>query len=238
MSTFTPHRALPALHRILCGVFLLACACAAGAADSQPTGTQPTGTQPIAIPPFHDKYSELVKQLEAGNTAINYREFREAFLESKQYEVAALQGEQFAQLRASLPELMKKSDFAEIIRTTRKMLSIDYTDMLAHKILRQSYRLIGDEQNAKKYHDIEFGLLKSIVDNGDGKSCRTAWPVVKIDEEYFILQMMGATVKAQSVATDGGICDKMEVVTENGSAVYYFGVSKIFERMDKSLSRK
>ncbi len=237
MSTFTSLRRTRALH-MLGGIFLLACACAAGAADTQPNSPQLTGAQPISIPPFHDKYSELVKQLEAGKTDINYREFRESFLESKQYEVAALQGEELAQLRASLPELMKQSDFAGIIRTTRKMLSIDYTDMLAHKILRQAYKLTGDAQNAQKYHDIEFGLLKSIVDNGDGKSCRTAWPVVKIDEEYFVLQMIGATIKAQSVATDGGICDKMEVVTENGEAVYYFGISKIFERMDKSLSRK
>ena len=39
------------------------------------------------------------------------------------------------------------------------MLSIDYTSMIAHKILRQTYNIIGDTLNAKKYKTIQFGLL-------------------------------------------------------------------------------
>ncbi len=36
----------------------------------------------VAIPRFDDKYAKLVRQLEAGQTNINYREFRDSFLES------------------------------------------------------------------------------------------------------------------------------------------------------------
>src|SRR4030095_8777298 len=107
------------------------------------------------------KYSKFVKQLEAGQTNINYTEFRQSFLESEQFRVAGKQEPDLSALRKTMHELMKKSKYTEIIDATKKMLSIDYTDMEAHKILQQTYKILGDTANRNKYHDIEFGLLNS-----------------------------------------------------------------------------
>ena len=72
------------------------------------------------------------------------------------------------------------------------------------------------------------------VKNGDGKTCATAWPVIQIDEEYFILQMLGAALQKQSIDNTGGLCDKMEVKTEEGDKkTYYFETSKVFEGYKK-----
>ena len=109
------------------------------------------------------------------------------------------------------------------------MLSIDYTSLIAHKILRQSYKIIGDTANARKYKTIQFGLLNSIARNGDGRSCATAWPVIQLAEEYFMLEMLGAQLKKQSIDKTGGLCDKMEVRVEGSQKTYYFATSKIFE---------
>ena len=80
----------------------------------------------------------------------------------------------------------------------------------------------------KKYKTIQFGLLKSIVSNADGKSCENSWSVIQISEEYFILNMLGVELQTQSIA--GGICDRMEVVDENGEKkVYYFEISNVFK---------
>ncbi len=206
----------------LIGICLGAAACAA----------DPTG---IAIPKFQDKYSDFVRQLESGKTDIDYRAFRESFLESSQFAAAGSRREELDHLRDRFPELIRKSDYAGIVRTAQQMLSIDYTSMLAHKMLQQTYKILGDEANRQKYHDIEFGLLKSIVQHGDGKSCRTAWPVVQVDEEYFILNVMGAELRRQSVVNDGGLCDRMDVVTDKGPAVFYFDVARVFEQYDKLL---
>jgi len=43
-------------------------------------------TTEIITPKFNDKYSGFVIHPEAGNTAINYREFRERLIESEQLE--------------------------------------------------------------------------------------------------------------------------------------------------------
>lgn len=183
----------------------------------------------VAVPAYHDKYAKFVKQLEAGNTNINYTEFRESFLESEQFKAAATQTTDLSALRKRMHELMRKSKYAEIIDVTKKMLSIDYTDMEAHKILHQTYKILGNAPNSKKHHDIEFGLLNSIIKKGNGQACETAWPVIQINEEYFILEMIGARLRKQSIDNRDGFCDKMEVQTDQGNKTYYFEISKVFK---------
>ena len=43
----------------------------------------------VSIPSFNDKYSEFVKQLESGQIDINYKDFRESFIESDQFKIAS-----------------------------------------------------------------------------------------------------------------------------------------------------
>ena len=191
----------------------------------------------ISVPSFDDKYSMLVRKLESGQTDIDYKEFRESFLESKQFAVAASKRSELDRLQAALPKLMSQSKYPEIVQTTKTILSIDYTNMRAQKILYQTYKVLNDEANRKKYHDIEICLLTSIVRNGDGKSCKTAWPVVQIEEEYFILDMVGAELTRQSIDNNGGLCDKMEVSTDKGKATYYFGIAKVFEGRQRLMKK-
>jgi hypothetical protein len=188
----------------------------------------------VVVPAYNDKYSSLVKKLEAGQTNINYREFRESFLESEQFKVAGAEGEKLAGLRKTMRELMKESKYPGIIDAAKKILSIDYTDMEAHKILQQTYKILEDDPNRNKYHDIEFGLLNSIVKGRDGKTCQAAWPVLQVEEEYCILGVLHARVMKQSVDNTGGLCDKMEVLTADGNkTTFYFDVTKVFEGYKK-----
>ncbi len=198
------------------------------------TVTFPQSGNEVRIPSFNDKYSAFVKQLEAGQTDINYKAFRESFIESEQFIIASGKSTEFDSLETVMYEKMKKKDYQALVVVTKQMLSIDYTSMIAHKILRQTYGYLGDSVNAKKYKTIQFGLLNSIVKNGDGKTCATAWPVIQVKEEYFILQMVGADLQKQSIDHTGGICDKMEVKTEEGeNKTYYFEISLVFEGYKK-----
>jgi hypothetical protein len=187
----------------------------------------------IIIPDFKDKYCEYIKKLEAGQTDIDYQDFRFSFIESQQFKRANKQRATFDSLRTVMYTRMEEDDYPAIISLTKQMLSIDYTSMLAHKILRQVYQRTGDTLNAAKYKTIQFGLLNSIVKKGDGKSCTTGWPVIQIAEEYFILGVLDATVVKQSLYTTGGTCDKMDVEIDGKRQTYYFDVSKLFEGYKK-----
>ncbi|MFN8115235.1 MAG: DUF4919 domain-containing protein [Bacteroidia bacterium] len=186
-------------------------------------------TPQVVVPTFNDKYCDYVKKLEEGNTEIDYQDFRFSFIESEQFKVSNKKSDEFDKLKKEMYAQMKKSNYQEIIKITKEMLSIDYTSMIAHKILRQTYKIVGDTINAAKYKTIQFGLLNSIVKNGDGKTCETAWPVIKIEEEYFILDMIDARLKQQSIDNNGGLCDKMDVKVDNDEKTYYFETSKVFE---------
>ncbi|MEO6611046.1 MAG: DUF4919 domain-containing protein [Chitinophagaceae bacterium] len=187
----------------------------------------------IEIPNFNDKYSGYVKQLENGKTNIDYVDFRNSFLESRQF---SKKSTNYANLKKQVYAEIKNKNYTEVIRLTQAMLSIDYTSMFAHKYLQQTYKIQGDTINRNKYHDIEFGLLNSITKSGDGKTCETGWHVTQIEEEYFILSMIGAVLQSQSISSGGkNLCDKMVIKTEEGeSKTYYFEANKVFE-MEKKM---
>lgn len=188
----------------------------------------------VIVPNFGDKFCNYVKNLEAGHTDIDYQDFRFSFIESEQFKIASKKSTEFDNLKREMYVQMEKSNYQEIVKITKQMLSIDYTSMIAHKILRQTYKITGDTINAEKYKTIQFGLLNSIVKKGDGKTCETSWTVIQIKEEYFILEMLGAKLQKQSVDNDGGLCDKMVVKTEEGDTkTYYFETSKVFEGYKK-----
>lgn len=203
--------------------------------NAETTGAAGLNLPVVITPDFDDEYSRTVKQLEAGHTDIDYVAFRNSFIASEQYRVAAATSTEVSELKKSMYAQMDTRNYPEIIRITKAILSIDYTDMMAHKILRQTYEYTDDRTNGRKYKSIQFGLLKSIVDNGDGKSCPTAWPVVQIAEEYFILQMLGANLLRQSIDNTGGLCDKMEVEMKGENRIYYFEISTILEKRRESL---
>ena len=192
----------------------------------------------ITLPAWNDKYSEFVRQLEAGNTKIDYKEFRYSFLESKQFQIKAEKRAQYDSLKIAMIAQANAAHYSEVIRLSKAMLSIDYTSQVAHKYLQQTYKIIGDTAKRSKYHDIEFGLIYSISLSGNAKTCATSWEVVQVEEEYFTLAMIGAKLKQQSIDKSGTkICDKMEVVDEDGKdEVYYFDVTKLFQKEQNRIS--
>jgi hypothetical protein len=190
----------------------------------------------IQKPTFDDKYSNYVDQLESGQTNIDYADFRNSFLESSRF---AMKDMSYDKLKRQVFTAIKNNNYQDVIRLTKAMLNIDYTSMFAHKFLQQTYQILGDTLNQKKYHDIEFGLLNSIINSGDGKSCETGWHVTQIEEEYFILNMMGAELQSQSTShSRKSACDKMVVKMEDGEInTYYFEANKVFEMESKMFGK-
>ena len=112
----------------------------------------------IIIPEFNDDYSKTIKSLESGKTDIDYREFRESFIESEQFKVASKKSNEFSDLKKEMYNQMSESNYDSVISITKNMLSIDYTNMTAHKILRQTYNIVGDTINSKKYKTIQRNI--------------------------------------------------------------------------------
>jgi len=192
----------------------------------------------ISIPTFNDEYTKTVVKLESGTKDVDFVKFRFSFLDSKQYDVKNEHFSEFDSLQKLMFAEVENKNYKEVIAVAKKILSIDYTNLWAQKFLRQSYAVIGDSANANKYKNIELGLLRSIYRHSSGEECGDSWEAAQVYEEYFVLDMIGAHLKKQSInQSSGSICDEMEVEEKGVIKKYYFDIEKMMLKKDKKLSK-
>ena len=193
--------------------------------------SNPASAAPIALPSDGDDYSKLVARAAAHDDSVDFRALRLAYLKSAARHRASAALDTLRKLNADIAAAMKTEDAAVIRDKTEQILAIDFTDMQAHKLLRQSCAILHDDACAELHHFIEFGLLGSITAAGDGKSCATGWEAFQIPEEYFMLNMMGWRLTRQALVADGGHnCDAMSITDENGAAAtYYFNIDVMMQ---------
>lgn len=80
-----------------------------------------------------------------------------------------------------------------------------------------------------------FSLVRSILNTGDGTSPETAFQIIDIKEEYFLMQSVlrvGKPVKQPLLQKDGHIYDVFDVMNPQTGAkqTIYFNVDRIFAR--------
>jgi hypothetical protein len=189
--------------------------------------TPPTGAgQPVVGQPAGGRYEQLVAKAEAGK-AIDLRELRMAYLDS-----SANRGSDTDALRAirkAMFQAVRNRDHASAFEAAQQLLSRLYIDLYAHKIRRQSCEALG-RADCAKYKTISHGLLRSVVAGRDGKTCATGWEVVRIDEEYFVADMLAMTVDGQSLVSDVHVCDALQVVNDQHEhSTLYFDIGAMME---------
>ncbi|MGV3661583.1 MAG: DUF4919 domain-containing protein [Prosthecobacter sp.] len=96
----------------------------------------------------------------------------------------------------------------------------------------------GDVEGYFRHRMVYYGLMTSIVSSGDGRTPGTAYKVIAVDEEYQLLNHLGAKLKKQTLVD--GPCDAMEVELDGKEVTIYFDVSismeatrKLFEKAEK-----
>lgn len=180
-------------------------------------------TKDVIVPKHNDLYSVFVETLERGDTGVNYAEFRNAFLQSKQYKIKLEKRSQYDSLKKVVIKAINTEDYDGIIHAGKSMLDLDYTSLFAHKYLFQAYRINGDKANEKKHETIQLGLLQSILKSGDGRTCETGWKVVQVEEEYFLIYALGSQfIKQKTVTAGTTTCDEMRITDKDGKEESYF----------------
>jgi len=181
------------------------------------------------IPNFDDSYYKAVTALKANNLTIDYKNFRESFIKSGQYKTAYKSRATMANLKRQLFEHRFHSRLDSIITVSKEILDLDYTNIAIHKVLEDTYTSLDDSENAKRHGTIRDGLLKSITDNGDGKSHATAWSIVNVSEQYFILDALKCTVVNQERLEHNGVYYETTVMENGIKKTYYFDATKLVQ---------
>lgn len=216
------YRRCPQIHENPCEVYLLCSACfspgvrvaAANAKDKK------------------DKYESLVQRVRSGDQTVDLNELRltagEAGIRSN------------ANARDKLMRVARSHDFKEMAKAADAVLKSNYTDLEGHYFARIAAKQMGKPELEEFHHWVEMGLLKSLRSSGDGQSPITAMKVISIDEEYFILHMMGQTLGEQASGTCAGApCDIMTVTDEESKQQHkwYFNVEIPMKQMAEALEK-
>lgn len=103
------------------------------------------------------------------------------------------------------------------------------------QLMRASLLTDASQAAEQQYHRAVFyGLLGSITSSGDGKTCKTAYYVINVDEEYTVLNYMGAKTLGQSLQ-DG--CDVLDVELNGKRTKICFDISSSLAATQKRLDR-
>ena len=192
----------------------------------------------LAVTSYADEYektcSEILNKVKKGETAVDYAALRQNcgrtswYVQRKQTKIDKIRKEMYA--------AANEDKYAEVKKLAQSILDLNYLNMTAHRMLSWSYKALGDSVGAKRHLDIELGLLRSIGQSGSGKNCREGKIVIDVEEEYFVMQIMGWKLKRQQTVSDGDItCDLMEVVDPDGNERgEYFNVNIVFENYRRS----
>ncbi len=192
----------------------------------------------LATASYADEYektcSEILNKVKSGETAVDYAALRQNcgrtswYVQRKQTQIDKIRKEMFEAANAGKHEEVKK--------LAQSILDLNYLNMTAHKMLSWSLEALGDSVGAKRHLDIEIGLLRSIGQSGSGKNCKESKVVIDVEEEYFVMWIMGWKLKRQQTVSDGDItCDLMQVVDSEGNErSEYFNVNIVFENYRRS----
>ncbi len=182
----------------------------------------------VALPQGEGDYARLVARAAAGDTALDFRALRVAAMANphRAGEMTLLMSGQ------ALIQRMESKDYDGARRQATETLTENYTDFFSWEILGDACESLGDKACAAQALFMQKGLMQSVLNSGDGKSCATGWVVVTNSEENDLMLVMGPQrTSPQRIKEDGHSCDVMATRDLDGKPMtFYFNADAIVAR--------
>jgi len=125
--------------------------------------------------------------------------------------------------RHAVYDALRQNRPDDVIRLGQAWLAKNPVDAEVYMLLAICQRQKGDLPGYYRSISLFYGLLRSITAGGDGLTPATAFKVIAVPEEYFVIRDLGAKVVLQSLVDH---FDKMDLQTEDGRKfTLYFDVS-------------
>ena len=182
------------------------------------------------------KYDVLVAELKAGKTEIDFTELRMAYAESPDYDPYDVEPD----ARESMLAALSERKYSEALEDAEEILNKKFVDITAHLVCSIAYRELKNEQRAGYHRQIKEGLVRSILQSGDGKNLETAMIVISTDEEYVILDVLGLRPAGQALLHNKGHnYDRMEGIDlkTKRRTTLYFNIDKLLTSAEKTIEK-
>ena len=177
-------------------------------------------------------YEELVAKLKKGDTGVDFRKLRMAFTETKEYSYDGFNREEKAKIFKPLQE----KNYKEALKAAEKILDKNYTEINAHYVAAVANQELKNTEKFEFHKKIYLGLINSIMRGYDGKSAKTSFEVITIDEEYSVINALGYQRGSQAlVKQDGSTYDVLTVTNpkNNETLKIYFNIDVVWKAETK-----
>ncbi len=146
-------------------------------------------------------YAALIEKAENGVGDIDYTVLRLSYPQSPTYDPYGImaQGACDDALNA-----FQKNDCGSALARTDELLKTNYTIVAMHVVRGECLERAGDSTRSAREFAIAKGLAQSELNSGDGKSPETAFHVVTLNEERFILTALGVNAPQQALISANG----------------------------------
>ena len=125
--------------------------------------------------------------------------------------------------RHAVYDAFRKGHPDDVIRFGKIWLAKNPIDAEVYMLMAICQKQTGDLPGYYQSISWFYGLLRSITSGGDGRTPATAFKVIAVPEEYFVIRDLGANVLQQALVDH---YDKMDLQTEDKRKfTLYFDVS-------------
>ena len=174
------------------------------------------------------EYGALLSRVKGGDLSIDFKQLRISWMESPERHAAKdTEKEEKSMLKA-----IQEKDYQKAIQNADVVLENEFVNLDAHRIEQIAYEELHKDEKSAFHKAVVQGLLRSIMDSGDGKSAKTAYVVISVHEEYIVLQVLGLRPSQQSVShQDGHSYDVLEARKQGSDQTVklYFNVDIPFK---------
>jgi Domain of unknown function (DUF4919) len=207
---------------LLAALMLVASLITASAQTPKQPSNQPTEQAP-------HQYVQLVERAKKGDSTVSFKELRRVFGDWQ------CQKHSDAPDRQAMVDAFEKKDYAKAVELVEGVLDYEYVHRGMHLAAEDAYRHLGNTTKADEHKAVAEKLLDALLTSGDGKSAKTAFFVLSIREEYFIMSQLGYKPSSQALVSEG---DRMFDVlsgtdSKTGNQVsLYFDITNFFGGCD------
>lgn len=188
----------------------------------------PSPDQSTAKPPH--AYVQLVERAKKNDLTVSFKELRKAFSEWQ------CQKNTDTPNREAMVEAFNKKDYAKAVELVEVVLDYEYIHRGLHLAAEDAYRHLGNTTKADEHKAVAEKLLDALLTSGDGKTAATAFFVLSIREEYFIMEKLGYKTSSQALTSEGNrMFDVLSGTdTKTGNTVsLYFDITSFFGGCDR-----
>jgi hypothetical protein len=159
-------------------------------------------------------YDADTKRVLAGDLKFDWKEYRLAAVQRGQ------PNSDWRPVREQFMKQLNSGDNSAAMKSAQQLMNHNMAEPEGHLLALVVYQKLGREQEAVLQHDVVKAYLDSILSSGDGKSSKTAFGVVSVDEEYFYLTLVlgvGLPEHQSLSEVDGHSYDVLKVKGRDGA---------------------